>query len=62
MIGSLAENFKTRFNDFPGHATNIRIFGSPFPIEVSDVPDELKVGLIKLQYASVCSVVSTMKI
>jgi hypothetical protein len=33
MTESLAENFKTRFNDFRSHATNIRIFENPFSVK-----------------------------
>jgi hypothetical protein len=36
VIDSLAESFKTRFNDFRSHATNIRIVENPFSVEVSD--------------------------
>jgi hypothetical protein len=41
------------FKDFRSHATNIRIFENPFSVEVSDVPEKLKLELTELQYDSI---------
>jgi len=52
VFDSLAENFKVRFNDFRSHAINVRNFETPFPVEVSDVPEKLQIELTEMQYDS----------
>jgi hypothetical protein len=52
MIDYLAENFRIRFNDFRSRDTNLRVFGNPFSLEVSDAPEKLQFELIELQYDS----------
>jgi len=53
MIGSLAESFKMRFNDFRSHTANIRIFENTFSVEVSDGPEKLQLEMYELQYHSI---------
>jgi hypothetical protein len=48
-----------RFCDFRSHATNARIVRNPFSIEASDVPEELQLELIELQYDPGLRAVST---
>jgi hypothetical protein len=47
--------------DFRSHATNVRIFETPLPIEVSDPPGKLQLELMNCSVTQFRGVVSTRK-
>jgi hypothetical protein len=48
-VGTLREEFKSRFQDFTKHKTSFRIFASPFEVDVEAVPEKFQMRLIDCQ-------------
>lgn len=46
---SLNEEFNTRFRDFRGQEANLKIFSSPFDVDVEQAPLSLQMELLELQ-------------